>query len=262
MYPKYVFGFVASLTLLLSGCGGGGSSDSGDVSHGDTPTLAITAGNALGIAAEVYRVAAVDVPYTASVAMVSGSNTVINSAACVDPNTIGSGSSGGMMGTGMMDMVFTNCQLATTPLNSAHTLTVNGTCSNSVSSVSATIETVIGNEITFTTAGATMRLHAFLVTRDSDDMSNASGTLHGVAGSDANILMFNTPTAFTGSAMVPTAGQLLVTGANNSRLRLTVVDGGTDFTLAVDADGDGVYEYSQSPTQQNWNNVFWLPLIP
>jgi len=255
MHKKYVFGLMGVLAVALTGCGGS-SSSSGDVAHGDTPTLTITSVNALAVAAEVYRVTAVDVPYTASVAMDPLDDTKINANACTDSAALSSGGSGGMMGSGMMDMIFTNCQLATTPLNSAHTLIVNGRCSNNANS--ATMETVVGDEITFTALGAIMRLHAFSVTRNNDEMTNALGTLHGIYGDAANSVMFNTPMDFAGSAMVPTAGQLVVTGANNTRLRLTVVNGGTDFTLDVDSNGDGTYESTQT---LNWNNDFWS-LIP
>lgn len=52
------------------------------------------------------------------------------------------------------------------------------------------------------------------------------------------------------SSTYPYAGQIICTGANNSKLRITVNTGGTGqptdtVTVEVDADGDGIYESSQ-----------------
>jgi hypothetical protein len=274
MYKKYAFGLVAALTLTLAGCGGGSTPD--DVAHSDAPTLvitadtALTAGNALDIAAEVYRVVAVDVPYTASEAMDPLNAALINPDACTVSTALSDGGSGGMMGSGMaMDMVFNNCVLRVSP--SSHTLTVNGRCSNSDSGT--VTETVTGGVISLTTLKAslgaveeTVTLHDFSIRRTNDSMNNARGTLHGLAGDVANIVTFatSTSTPFAGTASEPTAGVMVVTGANNSRLRLSIVDnmGTPAFTLEVDADGDGAYDNALPLVERDWSTDFWLALIP
>lgn len=258
MNHKLLFGLAATLTL--AGCGGGSSSFT--TTHTDTPSVAISASNALAIAADVYQVAAVDAPFTAALAMDPSDPNAINSAACTDPNAI-SGGTGMMNGSGM-DMMFNNCTLSSSP--STHTLTVDGSCSN-VDGSSTGIEVVSGEMIRFRSTGATqgtqqnktLDLHNFTITRSNDNMTSATGFLH---RNDGGTVKFSTQTAFAGTAMTPTAGSLIIVGAANSRLRLSIVNGGTGFTLEVDADGDGIYDAPQPPVEQNWNNTFWLTQIP
>ncbi len=262
MNSKLIIGLAASLGLILIGCGGSPGENLAAV-HTDTPTTAISVGNALAIAADVYQVAAVDAPFTASVAMDPNNVNAVNPTACTDAAALSAGNSNNMSGMGMgmgmgMDMIFNNCILRSSP--STHTLTVNGSCTNTDGS-SVGIEVVTGKKISFTRQGSmqnkTLALHNFAITRNSDDMTNAAGSLH---LADGGIVKF-AATGFVGTAMLPTAGSLLITGASSSRLRLTIDSTGTpgtNFTLEVDADGDGNYETS---TQYNWNNNFWM-LIP
>jgi hypothetical protein len=51
----------------------------------------------------------------------------------------------------------------------------------------------------------------------------------------------------------PSSGQVLVTGANNSRLRITVISN-TQVRLELDADGDGTFESN--------NVVTWSSILP
>ncbi len=71
----------------------------------------------------------------------------------------------------------------------------------------------------------------------------ARGTLasNALAGS----VTFATPTAFAveGTASTPSSGQMLITGAGSSRLRLTALAGG-NLQSELDADGNGTYESS------------------
>lgn len=225
---------IAVMAVFVSGCSG--TMETTDVPHGDTVTATIDTTNALSIAASAYRVAAIDVPFTASVAMDDVGN--INAAACTDSSAL-SGSMTAGMGQMGMDMQFNNCQLQSAN-PSAHALVVNGGCNNTAES--ASVETVTGDEITFSTststvADHTLSLHGFSVTRDTDNMTKASGTLHLL---NDDIVMFNTTKNFTGTAQAPTAGTMVVTGANNTSVRFTVSSAGF-FDMDVDVNGDGDY---------------------
>jgi hypothetical protein len=58
----------------------------------------------------------------------------------------------------------------------------------------------------------------------------------------------------------PDAGQLVITGANNSKVRVTVDAGGVGYasdtvTVETDADGDGTYEDSETVTWSEFDNA-------
>ena len=264
MNPYLSLGLAASLGLTLLGCEVAGNNTNDDAVHKDTVSAAIDASNALDIAAAVYRVIAVDVPFTVALAMDPSTPDTINSAACTSTSGSlngGNNSNGNTMSTGM-DMFFYGCVLSGIPPSSSHTLTVNGSCTNTAGS-SIGIEIVKGEKISFTTGSSTSKtlaIHNFSVTRNNDNMTNASGMLH---LDDGNTVSFNTPTAFAGTASTPTAGILVIGGISNSMLRLSVTSTsntdtpGTNFTLEVDTgDGNGY----GTPTAYNWSNDFWLPL--
>ena len=57
----------------------------------------------------------------------------------------------------------------------------------------------------------------------------------------------------------PFEGVILFTGAGNSQLKMTVIEGGTgaptdSLQVQVDADGDGIFEYDVTDTWENWQN--------
>jgi len=247
MHTKILFALAAGLAVTLTGCGGSDASKIGNVPHGDSPDVTITSGNALAIAADVYRAAAVDAPYTASIAM--NDDGSINGAACTDSSAI-TGTmvmNGNLMG---MDMNYTACVLTSSP--TGHQITVDGDCSNMQNTDGS--ETVSGDAITFDAAMNPLTLHAFSVTRTAgDEMMRASGTLH---RADGGIVTFRTTVDFSGPASAPTAGELEITGLNDSRMLLTI-DNATNFTLKVDADGDGQYE---TTTQQTWDTDLWMSI--
>lgn len=253
MNHKLLLALAASLPLL--GCGSGSTTDEENSSHTDTASAIIDDSNALAIAAAVYRVTAVDVPFTADLAM--DDNGAVNTAACSSGGVIG-GDADMMSGEMGMDMSFSDCTLSGSP--SSHALTVNGSCNNSDGDT-AGIENVKGERISFTTE-QTLALHNFYITRSNGNMTRARGALHLDNG---DTVKFTTPTAFAGTATTPTAGVLEIAGASDSRLRISVVDGGatdgapagTNFTLEIDTgDGNGY----GAPVAYDWSNDFWLAL--
>ncbi len=246
----------AFLLTMLASCAN--KPDAEALPHGDAETAVINTTNALSIAIDVYRVAAIDIPFTASKAMKSDGS--INSAACTDPSAI-SGSMGDMSQMGM-NMTFNNCQLQDANASS-HTLIVSGECNNSAES--ASIETVTGDTMTFSipnnnnSSADTLLLHGFSVTRNNDNLTKASGTLHLVNG---EIVTFNTPVNFSGTASAPTIGSLLITGKDNSTIRFTVLANDL-FTMEVDINGDGDYDDTDENLypSESWSNTFWGDIL-
>jgi len=251
---SFLFCFLSS--FVLSGCS---PNDPTQVTHSDTTTAIIDNSNALDIAIQVYRIAAIDVPFTASEAMDNQGN--INNKACTNPDAISGGSMPGMgsMPQRGMPMFFDNCQLVNTNA-SGHTLIVDGECNNTADSTSR--ETVTGEQIRFTVppdAGAqhSLALHGFSITRDNDNMTKASGSLHMANG---DVVSFHTTTDFSGTAQNPTAGSMVISGANNTSLRLSMSTTTVGvFNLDVDSNGDGDYQDANESlfSSANWVNAFW-----
>lgn len=89
------------------------------------------------------------------------------------------------------------------------------------------------------------------------DGSSASIAMAGTMSSTSlgGAVTVATLASLTGAANdpYPSAGQLLITGASDSKLRLTVIDD-TQVRLELDADGDGTYETTSV--------VPWSTLVP
>lgn len=86
-------------------------------------------------------------------------------------------------------------------------------------------------------------------------------TSHTITGSvtssalNSQTISFTTPTGFVdrGTDVYPSTGVMAVTGASNSKLRITAISN-TEVTEELDADGDGIYEVG--PTTVNWNTLY------
>ena len=61
------------------------------------------------------------------------------------------------------------------------------------------------------------------------------------------VISTSTPFRFLAGNSYPSSGTMIVTGASNGRVKLTV-NNSTSYTVDVDADGDGTYETSSSHT--------------
>jgi len=61
------------------------------------------------------------------------------------------------------------------------------------------------------------------------------------------VISTSTPFRFLAGNTYPSSGTMIVTGASNGRVKLTVVNS-TSYTVGVDANGDGTYETSSSHT--------------
>jgi hypothetical protein len=61
------------------------------------------------------------------------------------------------------------------------------------------------------------------------------------------VISTSTPFHFLAGNTYPSSGIMIVTGASNGRVKLTVVNS-TSYTVDVDANGDGIYETSSSHT--------------
>lgn len=81
---------------------------------------------------------------------------------------------------------------------------------------------------------------------------SASGTLSST-GLASQVIGISTPTAFVarGSDQYPSTGVLLISGANNSSVRVTALSN-TQCAIALDENGDGTYE---GDTTVNWNTL-------
>ena len=227
--------------LVLGGCARTSMPDA-DPAHGDSPDASIdSAATAYEIAAIVYRLVALDVPYTASVSMTASGE--VNQAACSSGSI---GGEGGMIMEGErmiggMNMRFESCALAGSP--SGHALVVDGGCFNRMDDGA---ETVSGEEVVFTVAGVGHTLHDFSISRDGRRMFTAKGYVHGLGENADRVASFSTPSRFEYDASGQLlAGSLLIRGAQGSTVRLTVTDA-NEFVLATDMDGDAVVDDQQS----------------
>jgi hypothetical protein len=61
------------------------------------------------------------------------------------------------------------------------------------------------------------------------------------------VISTSTPFHFLAGNTYPSSGTMIVTGASNGRVKLTVVNS-TSYTVDVDANGDGIYETTSSHT--------------
>lgn len=220
--------------VVVSGsqsCSGGGSfsynyndaDNNGILSIGET--LSITFGNCIISAG----------------APVSGSMTLVLSSKTGTPG-VGAWS-------GNLTMTFSNLTMSGEHLTGD--VIINLSTSNS-SNINATLS---GSSLSVTNSiGKVTILSGYNLTVAYDKTTNAytigaSGTVN---RSDlGGTVSFNTSLTLAGSFNNipdnPVSGVLLVTGANNSKLRLTAVD--NNFVeLAVDANGDGTYETTSTTT--------------
>ncbi len=233
---------LLSSVLAVTACAQSSKPGDDASAHQDTPSVVIdSAATAYEIAAIVYRLVALDVPYTASVSMTDTGE--INQAACASGGITGEGGmimeDGRMIGG--MNMRFEACALAGSP--SGHAVVVDGACFNRMDDGG---ETVSGEEVSFTVAGVRHSLHGFAINRADQRMFTAKGYVHGLGAQGDQVASFSTPTRFDYDANgQPVAGSLLIGGAQDSSIRLTVVDAG-QFTLSSDLDGDGMNDDQQN----------------
>ncbi len=153
--------------------------------------------------------------------------------------TVASGGFSGSVSGDMELSVASTAENAFTDTITATALTVSGTYSGvtrtrTLANFSAT-ETRAPSGVSFTTR------HVFSGTLTSSTLSNQS-------------ISFTTPTAFVvnGNQTYPSTGVMLITGANNGKLRVTAISN-TQVTEELDAAGDGTYETSTT--------VLWSSLL-
>jgi hypothetical protein len=130
--------------------------------------------------------------------------------------------------------------------------TVNGAFSFSGKTTDGVTITVSVNGTSLTVekaSGATLTLSNFKFTSTNDDNTLAyseygSGQVNDSALSGYVNFQIPTTTPFTGTdGQYPGSGSMIVTGANNSNVKVTAVDS-TTVQLQVDTDGDGVVDYT------------------
>lgn len=150
----------------------------------------------------------------------------------------------------------------------AATYTVNGTfAANETDNDSTSMEndtlTVGNGGLTVTVASTaysdTVTLAQGLVVNTAVAYDGSVGTVSVNGGLSSTQLgggvTIATPTALSGAGTdpYPSSGQMLITGASGSKLRLTVIDS-TQVKLEIDTDGDGTYESTST--------VAWSTLVP
>ena len=96
-----------------------------------------------------------------------------------------------------------------------------------------------------------------IVTTPSGSGSSSSGSINGTlssTGLGSNSITMATPSPFIklSTAAYPSSGQMIITGAANSRVRVTALSS-TTVQMELDADGNGSYETS--------TNMLWSQLI-
>lgn len=151
--------------------------------------------------------------------------------------------------------------------SSAYSMALNGEYSVSVSTtgVNAFTQTISASSLSAsaTYAGVsrsrTLSGYSATVTRVADNTYgyitsfSTSGTLASSGFSGTRSVSFSTPTTFQrlGSASFPYVGVMLITGANNSGLKMTTLSN-TQVQLELDANGDSIFETSSIV---NWNTL-------
>lgn len=143
--------------------------------------------------------------------------------------------------------------------NGSLTLVVDKTALNEFTSSVSTPSLAVSG--TYAGVIRTRMLSNYTATRNrAPDVTHGYLTTHTFTGSltstalGSQTISFATPAAFVirGTDYYPSTGVLLVTGANNAKLRITAVSN-ANVTLELDADGNGSYEVG--PNTVAWNTL-------
>lgn len=145
-------------------------------------------------------------------------------------------------------MTFANFTMAAEQITGDITISL---VSSNGSDISAALS---GSSLSYTDLTGITILSGYSITVTYSNITNnytiaATGTVSDAALNGTMSFSSSTVLAgnFNNNPDNPTSGVLLVTGANNSKLRVTALDN-TNVQLAVDADGDGTYETTSTTT--------------
>lgn len=152
-----------------------------------------------------------------------------------------------------------------TVTDATHTYVLSGTANVSDATQSAPETfTMTGGPLTITVDGASNTLSNFTMIFTEDlTVPRYTTSIDGELDSEAlgGRVTLDTQTAFVSADIDgnnPSAGVMLITGANNSSVKVTAL-GGADVRLEVDADGDGLVD-SNGTISTTWTELETLTL--
>lgn len=163
----------------------------------------------------------------------------------------------------VMTYEFTNYTRQTSTMTTAisGSITYTNDATSAVTVPTQRIESpTFGVRVTYNNATASVGLrdYSYVLEDHTTYWSEAlNGTVVGSGFGDSvpHFVSFATVTPFltTKGVTYSYAGQAIITGANNSKLRFTALSA-TQVRLEVDADGDGIYE--GGPYTSNWTSIY------